>query len=244
MLKARLSFFNPDGGRALSRFPGGDVSQGLPGHVFPERPGRPAEAGIRLVSAAPVRRTSWPFWPSASPSRRTYSYDTSSQLGTGSLLSFQLAEEAKKRAERLFSLDRFRIDPFVLGASTEMTARLTVGKKISRNIMSSVFDQPDEPARGDRSGWNGNSARVFRSSACATNGGGSASMRKSGKDFKAVLLGPAVLRPFRVAFLAGGRHRAPVAASSPGISVKVDDGPAGPGHRKPRHDRGRENPIL
>jgi translocation and assembly module TamB len=46
-----------------------------------------------------------------------------------------LAEEAKKRAERLFSLDQFRIDPFVLGASTEMTARLTVGKRISRNII-------------------------------------------------------------------------------------------------------------
>jgi translocation and assembly module TamB len=67
--------------------------------------------------------------------KRTYSYDTSSRLGTGSMLSFQLGEEAQKRAERLFSLDRFRIDPFVLGASSEMTARLTVGKKISRNII-------------------------------------------------------------------------------------------------------------
>ncbi|MGB8952323.1 MAG: translocation/assembly module TamB domain-containing protein [Candidatus Aminicenantales bacterium] len=67
--------------------------------------------------------------------KRTYSYDTSTQLSTGSLLSFQIAEEVKKRAEKLFALDRFRIDPFVLGASTEMTARLTVGKKISRNVI-------------------------------------------------------------------------------------------------------------
>ncbi len=67
--------------------------------------------------------------------KRTYQYDSSTQMGTGSLLSFQLAEDAKKRAEELFSLDSFRIDPFVLGASTEMTARLTVGKKISRNII-------------------------------------------------------------------------------------------------------------
>ncbi len=67
--------------------------------------------------------------------KRTYQYDASTQMGTGSLISFQLAEEAKKRAEKLFSLDSFRIDPFVLGASTEMTARLTVGKKISRNII-------------------------------------------------------------------------------------------------------------
>jgi translocation and assembly module TamB len=67
--------------------------------------------------------------------KRTYRYDASTQMGTGSLLSFQLAEEAEKRAEKLFSLDSFRIDPFVLGASTEMTARLTVGKKLSRNII-------------------------------------------------------------------------------------------------------------
>ena len=66
--------------------------------------------------------------------QRTYSYDRSSQLSTAAFLSFQLSEEAKKRAEKLFSLDRFRIDPFVMGASAEMTARLTLGKKISRNF--------------------------------------------------------------------------------------------------------------
>ncbi|MBU1339269.1 MAG: translocation/assembly module TamB domain-containing protein, partial [Acidobacteria bacterium] len=53
---------------------------------------------------------------------------------TASLISFQLSEEAKKRAENLFRLDRFRIDPFVMGTSAEMTARLTLGKKISRNF--------------------------------------------------------------------------------------------------------------
>ena len=66
--------------------------------------------------------------------KRTYSYDTSTQLSTYSLLSFQLSEEAKKRAEGLFSIDRFRIDPFIMGSSAEMAARLTVGKKISRNF--------------------------------------------------------------------------------------------------------------
>ena len=50
-------------------------------------------------------------------------------------MSFQLADSAARGAERLFRLDRFRIDPFVLGSSTEMTARLTVGKKLSRNLM-------------------------------------------------------------------------------------------------------------
>ena len=66
--------------------------------------------------------------------KRTYHYDRSTQLSTASLLSFQLAEEAQKGAERLFSIDRFRIDPFIMGSSAEMTARLTVGKKISRNF--------------------------------------------------------------------------------------------------------------
>lgn len=66
--------------------------------------------------------------------RRTYQYERSASQGTASLLSFQLSEEAKKRAENLFNIDRFRIDPFVLGSSAEMTARLTVGKKISRNF--------------------------------------------------------------------------------------------------------------
>jgi len=66
--------------------------------------------------------------------QRTYSYDTSTQLSTASLVSFQLSEEAKKRAEGLFIIDRFRIDPFVMGSSAEMSARLTVGKKLSRNF--------------------------------------------------------------------------------------------------------------
>ncbi len=66
--------------------------------------------------------------------RRTYSTETSSRLGTASLLSFQIAEQAKRRAEGLFRLDSFRIDPFMMGTSAEMTARLTVGKKLARNL--------------------------------------------------------------------------------------------------------------
>ena len=69
--------------------------------------------------------------------QNTYSYDPerSSTLSTTSLLSYQVADEAKKRAQGLFTLDRFRIDPFINGTSAEMTARLTVGKKLSRNLL-------------------------------------------------------------------------------------------------------------
>ncbi len=66
--------------------------------------------------------------------KRPYSSESSSQISTASLLSFELTEGAQKRAEKLFSLDRFRIDPFLMGSSAEMTARLTVGKKISRDF--------------------------------------------------------------------------------------------------------------
>ncbi len=66
--------------------------------------------------------------------KRTYSYDTSTQASTASLISFQLSEEAIKRADGLFTLDRFRIDPFLMESSTEMAARLTVGKKVSKNF--------------------------------------------------------------------------------------------------------------
>ena len=66
--------------------------------------------------------------------KRQYRTETSSQLSTASLLSFTLTEGAQRRAEKLFSLDRFRIDPFLLGSSAEMTARLTIGKKISRDF--------------------------------------------------------------------------------------------------------------
>ncbi len=83
--------------------------------------------------------------------RRTYSYDTSTRLSTASLISFQLSEEAKKRAEGLFTIDRFRIDPFVMGSSAEMSARLTVGKKISRNFFilysTNLTTQREEIAR-------------------------------------------------------------------------------------------------
>ena len=66
--------------------------------------------------------------------KRTPSYDTTTQLSTASLLSIQLSEQAEKGAEKYFSLDRFRITPFVLGSSAEMTARLTIGKKIARDF--------------------------------------------------------------------------------------------------------------
>jgi translocation and assembly module TamB len=133
VLNGRLSFFNPQTIEPYLEFKGESfvkdyrVTFSLTGLIdrlkpeFNSSPPLPPEDVLALLALGEAFK-------------RTYSYDTSTQLSTASLLSFQIAEEAKKRAEDLFSIDRFRIDPFIMGSSAEMTARLTVGKKISRNF--------------------------------------------------------------------------------------------------------------
>jgi len=61
--------------------------------------------------------------------QRRYSLD-SSQMSTASLITSQLA----RGPENLLSLDSLRLDPFIMGSTSEMTARLTVGKRLSRNF--------------------------------------------------------------------------------------------------------------
>ncbi len=150
ILRGLVSFFNPTTVEPYLNFKGEAyiknyrVSFSLTGfidHLNPEfssSPPLPPEDVLALLALG-------------ESFKRTYSYDTSTRLSTASFLSFQLSEEAKKRAGRLFSLDRFRIDPFILGTSAEMTARLTVGKKISRNIIilysTNLTSQREEIAR-------------------------------------------------------------------------------------------------
>jgi translocation and assembly module TamB len=134
ILQGRLSFFNPASIEPYLDFRGETflkdyrVTFSLSGRLdrlqpeFASSPPLPPEDVLALLALG-------------ESFKRTYAYEATAQMGTGSLLSLQLMEQAKKRAEKLFALDSLRIDPFVLGASTEMTARLTVGKKISRNII-------------------------------------------------------------------------------------------------------------
>ncbi|GAG38941.1 unnamed protein product, partial [marine sediment metagenome] len=133
ILRARVSFIDPLSIEPYLSFKGETYVKdyrvtfsldGLLDHLNPEfssSPPLPPEDVLALLALGEAFK-------------RTYSYDRSTQLSTASLLSFQLSEEAKKRAEGLFNIDRFRIDPFIMGSSSEMTARLTVGKKISRNF--------------------------------------------------------------------------------------------------------------
>jgi len=61
--------------------------------------------------------------------QRRYSLDAS-QMSTASLITSQLA----RGPENLLSLDSLRLDPFIMGSTSEVTARLTVGKRLSRNF--------------------------------------------------------------------------------------------------------------
>ena len=136
VITGRLSFFNPGGIdpyldlKAETYVKDYRVTMTLSGPAsrlkpeFASSPPMPAEDVLALLAMG-------------ESFKRTYSVDPerSTTLSTASLLSFQIADQAKKRAEGLFTLDRFRIDPFVTGTSAEMTARLTLGKKLSRNVL-------------------------------------------------------------------------------------------------------------
>jgi len=150
LLVGRVNFINPTSTQPYLNFKGETHVKdyrvtfsldGLLDHLNPEftsSPPLPPEDVLALLALGDAFR-------------RTYSYDTSTRLSTASLISFQLSEEAKKRAEGLFTIDRFRIDPFVMGSSAEMSARLTVGKKISRNFFilysTNLTTQREEIAR-------------------------------------------------------------------------------------------------
>ncbi len=67
----------------------------------------------------------------------SYSGDRSTALSTASLLTYQIADLAKRRTGGgVFSLDRLRIDPYIPERATGgIAARITVGKKVSKNLL-------------------------------------------------------------------------------------------------------------
>ncbi len=137
IIKGRLSFFNPASVepyvevRAETYVKDYRVTMALSGTAsrlkpeFTSSPPMPPEDVLSLLALGEAFQG-------------TYSYDPerSTTLSTASLVSFQLADQAKKGAESFFSLDRFRIDPFVSSTSSSaLTARLTLGKKLTRNVI-------------------------------------------------------------------------------------------------------------
>jgi hypothetical protein len=133
VLRGRLSFFNPSStepyidAQAETFVNDYRVTVTLSGLVsqlrpqFSSSPPLPSEDVLALLALGEAFR-------------RTYRTESSTQLSSASLVSFQLTEPAQKTAEKLFSLERIRIDPFLMGSSAEMTARLTVGKSISSDF--------------------------------------------------------------------------------------------------------------
>ena len=66
----------------------------------------------------------------------SYSGDRSTAVNTASLLTYQIADLAKKGTGSVFSLDRLRIDPYLpRGGQGGVAARITVGKKVSKNLL-------------------------------------------------------------------------------------------------------------
>jgi hypothetical protein len=66
----------------------------------------------------------------------SYSGDRSTAVNTASLLTYQIADLAKKGTGNFFSLDRLRIDPYLpRGGQGGVAARITVGKKVSKNLL-------------------------------------------------------------------------------------------------------------
>ncbi len=133
LLRGHLSFFNPLAADPYLDFKGEAYIKdyrvtftltGLLDHLKPEfssSPPLPSEDVLALLAMGEAFK-------------RTYRAETSAQLSSATLLTFQLSEEAKKRAAALLMVDRLRIDPFILGSSSEMTARLTVGKKVTKDL--------------------------------------------------------------------------------------------------------------
>ncbi|OGD26091.1 MAG: hypothetical protein A2Y56_15205 [Candidatus Aminicenantes bacterium RBG_13_63_10] len=133
ILAGKLSFFNPLSAEPYLDFKGEAYVKdyrvtfglnGLVNHLRPEyssSPPLPPEDVLALLAMG-------------ESFKRTYITDVSARLSSAALLADQLSDEAQKRASRLFNLDRISIDPFVMGSSTELVPRLTLGKKISRNL--------------------------------------------------------------------------------------------------------------
>lgn len=133
ILSGKLSFFNP-----LTMEPYLDLRaeayvkdyrvtlslNGLINHIRPEftsSPPLPPEDVLALLTVG-------------ESFKRTYISDISSQLSSATLLANELSEQAQKRVSKIFSLDRVSINPFIMGSTTELVPRLTLGKKISPNV--------------------------------------------------------------------------------------------------------------
>jgi translocation and assembly module TamB len=55
-------------------------------------------------------------------------------LSAASVLSEGLSDVIGKRVERIFGLQTFRVDPFLAGAENDLTARMTISERLSKDL--------------------------------------------------------------------------------------------------------------
>jgi len=70
-----------------------------------------------------------------------------SSLGAESVLSEGLSLKMGSRFKRIFGLDRFRVDPFLLGNERDQTARVTFGQQVTKDVAitySTSFSSTDQ----------------------------------------------------------------------------------------------------
>ncbi|MEW6731556.1 MAG: translocation/assembly module TamB domain-containing protein [Acidobacteriota bacterium] len=69
------------------------------------------------------------------PGVSSQSIETQTRLGTAvSILTESLSERVEERTGRLFGLNRFQIDPLLAGRGSDPTARITIGRRITKDL--------------------------------------------------------------------------------------------------------------
>jgi hypothetical protein len=99
-------------------------------HLYPELSSDPPQSNIdilHLLAVGKVRDNRF-----ASDVEQTQAQLLG--FGISGFLTKQVTGELERRAERLFGVDRFRIDPYFLGDTENATARVTIGEQITDNL--------------------------------------------------------------------------------------------------------------
>lgn len=103
---------------------------GSPERLYPELSSDPVVSSIdilNLLAVGNIREN--PF-----PSDNERVQERLLGLGLSGFLTKQITGEFERRAEDIFGIDRFRIDPFILERGASPTARVTIGEQITDEL--------------------------------------------------------------------------------------------------------------
>ena len=103
---------------------------GSPERLYPELSSDPVVSSIdilNLLAVGNIREN--PF-----PSDNEKVQERLLGLGLSGFLTKQITGEFERRAEDLFGIDRFRIDPFILERGATPTARVTIGEQLTDKL--------------------------------------------------------------------------------------------------------------